>query len=100
MLQIVRGVYFFFKKLISVDLVGGFHQIITSLHLESLKSEMNNEINRSTKFSPLLFPPESSSYDSGWNRIATRLSTTGNQGGTGMALWKAKLGEEEEDCSV
>ena len=50
MVQIDRNVYSFFQKLISVDLVGGFHKIILSLHVESWKSEMNNEINRSTKF--------------------------------------------------
>ena len=42
------------SKLISVDLVGGIHKTVASLHLESWRNEMNNEINRINQTLPTI----------------------------------------------
>ena len=39
-------------KLTTVDLIGGVHKTVASLHLESWRSEMNNEINRINQVLP------------------------------------------------
>jgi hypothetical protein len=41
------------QKLTTVDLVGRYHKTISSLHLESWKNEMREEINRINQSSPL-----------------------------------------------
>ena len=40
------GVFNCCNDLTTIDLVGGVHQTVASLHLESWRNEMNNEINR------------------------------------------------------
>ena len=44
--MIEDNVFFFCKDLTTIDLVGGIHQTVASLHLESWRNEMNNEIIR------------------------------------------------------
>ena len=45
--NIIEGYVFYnCAKLTTVDLVGGIHKTVASLHLESWRNEMNGEINR------------------------------------------------------
>ena len=44
--DMIEGFVFTTRKLETVDLVGGFHQTIGTLHLESWRNEMMDEINR------------------------------------------------------
>ena len=43
-------------KLTTVDLIGGIHHTVASLHLESWRSEMNNEIDRINQVLPTFTP--------------------------------------------
>ena len=48
-------VFDYCPKLIAVDLVGGIHKTVASLHMESWRSEMNNEINRINQTLPTTY---------------------------------------------
>ena len=50
--MIEDGVFDDCPKLETVNLVGGIHQTVASLHLESWRDEMNNEINRINQVLP------------------------------------------------
>jgi hypothetical protein len=45
-------------NLTTLNLVGGIHKVIASLHMESWRNEMREEINRSIKISPTLMNGE------------------------------------------
>jgi hypothetical protein len=91
----------------TVDLVGGIHKTVASLHLESWRNEMNAEIQRINQILPVTDHDEKSSEIVEWiqlviskiehyksehralvNEVATLLD---------LALWKAKLAEEKDE---
>ena len=52
--MIEEDVFAFCPKLKTVDLVGGIHQTVASLHMESWRNEMNNEIDRINQTLPTI----------------------------------------------
>ena len=110
--MIVNNVFNYCENLERVDLVGGVHKTITSLHLESWRDVMNEEINRINHILP--HTPATGTILGGKNdaikrwmedtyskmeqyklehitllkEVATLLE---------LALWKVKLEEEEEN---
>ena len=52
--MIETGVFNFCSNLTTVDLVGGIHDTVASLHLESWRNEMNDEINRINQVLPTI----------------------------------------------
>ena len=93
-------------QLIAVDLVGGIHKTVASLHMESWRDEMIAEINRINQVLPNTRNSEKT------NEIQRRIGMVLDrlehykaehqryvkEGTTllELALWKAKLGEKEE----
>jgi len=95
------------RKLTTVYLVGGIHKTISSLHLESWKSELRREINQ---INQVLFsrPHGKTAEIKQWSRSVIRRfdhyktehhallkeATTLLE----LALWKAKIDEKEREC--
>ena len=94
--------------LATVDLVGGIHKTVASLHLESWRDEMNEEIQRINQVLPSTDPDEKANVIRQWiqsvigktehykteHRVLFKEATTFVE----LALWKARLdGEEEAD---
>eukprot|EP00984_Skeletonema_dohrnii_P011051 scaffold4390_cov71-Skeletonema_dohrnii-CCMP3373.AAC.5 len=93
------------SNLTAVDLVGGIHNTAASLHLESWRSEMKDEINRINQTLPT-FPDQKTDTIQQWIRSVIRRldhykaehvrllkeATTLLE----LALWKAKIDEKEE----
>ena len=94
--------------LATVDLVGGIDTTIASLHMESWRTEVNDEINRINQVLPNILAPEKTDeiqrwmdsviekfehYKSEHNRYVKEGITL-----LELALWKAKLGEKEDKC--
>jgi hypothetical protein len=99
--------------LTTVDLVGGIHKTVSSLHLESWRNEMNEEIQRMNQILPSTDPDEKTDAVRQWIQsiksrfdhykaehrvllmdVATLLE---------LALWKAKLDDfkvEDDKCSA
>jgi len=98
-------VFSFCPNLTTVHLVGGFHRTVASLHLESWKNEMNEEINRVNQVLPGTHEQEKTPVVQDWMRSVTRLldrykdehiailkeATTLLE----LALWKANLHDNE-----
>ena len=97
------------RKLETVDLVGGVHKTVASLHHESWRNEMIENINCINRVLPLTSEDKKSEEISTWmssviNKLACfkakhmvllQEATTLLE----LALWKAKLGEKEENCA-
>jgi len=92
-------------KLTTVDLVGGIHKTAASLHLESWRNEMKDEINRINQTLPTI-PDQKTDTIQQWIRSVIRQfdhykaehirllkeATTLLE----LALWKAKIDEKED----
>ena len=94
------------EQLATVDLVGGIHKTIASLHMESMRTEMITEINRINQVLPNTRSRQKSDVVRQWMeslldkmdhykaehyRYVTEGTTL-----LELALWKAKLGEKVE----
>ena len=96
-------------KLIKVDIVGGIHNTISSLLLQSWMDDMNSEIRHINQVLPNTHANEKTAAIDQWIRTVLRRmehykaehnkllkeDTTVLE----LALWKAKL-DEKEDCSI
>ena len=93
-------------QLTTVDLVGGIHKTIASLHMESWRTEMIAEINQINEVLPTttdktdaislwmeMVIEKMDRYKSEHNRYVKEGITL-----LELALWKAKLGEKEDNC--
>ena len=91
-------------KLTTVDLVGGIHNTVASLHMESWRSEMSNEINRINQTLPTITGDKTPTIQHWIGSVIERLNhykaehhrllkeaTTLLE----LALWKANLGDNE-----
>ena len=93
-------------QLTTVDLVGGIHKTVSSLHMESWRTEMIAEINRISQILATTPASEKGDEIQQWMEIVldemdhykTEHSRYVKEGITllELALWKAKLGEKEE----
>jgi len=97
------------SKLTAVDPIGGIHNTIASLHLESWRNEMKDEINRINQTLPTI-PDRKTPVVRDWIRSVIRQfdhykaehirllkeATTLLE----LALWKAKIDEKEEKGHV
>eukprot|EP00984_Skeletonema_dohrnii_P005386 scaffold1896_cov86-Skeletonema_dohrnii-CCMP3373.AAC.2 len=96
-------------QLTTVDLVGGIHTTVASLHMESWRAEMNTEIDRINQVLPTTPTNEKSDEIRQWTgtvidkmdhykaehyRYVKEAVTL-----LELALWKAKLDEKEDSCS-
>eukprot|EP00986_Skeletonema_menzelii_P012349 scaffold6795_cov133-Skeletonema_menzelii.AAC.1 len=97
-------VFFDCPKLTAVDLVGGVHNTVASLHLESWRGEMSNKINRINKTLPNLEEGKTQAIQQWIGSVIERLNhykaehilfvkeaTTLLE----LALWKANLDDNE-----
>eukprot|EP00577_Skeletonema_sp_RCC1716_P020551 CAMPEP_0113414348 /NCGR_PEP_ID=MMETSP0013_2-20120614/23962_1 /TAXON_ID=2843 ORGANISM="Skeletonema costatum, Strain 1716" /NCGR_SAMPLE_ID=MMETSP0013_2 /ASSEMBLY_ACC=CAM_ASM_000158 /LENGTH=293 /DNA_ID=CAMNT_0000301185 /DNA_START=1 /DNA_END=879 /DNA_ORIENTATION=- /assembly_acc=CAM_ASM_000158 len=104
--MIEGNVFYFCPQLTTVDLVGGIHKTAASLHLESWRSEMKDEINRINQVLPNTTSSQKTAEIRQWMESVTyRMShykgehirllkeaTTLLE----LALWKAKIDEKED----
>eukprot|EP00986_Skeletonema_menzelii_P003821 scaffold1251_cov87-Skeletonema_menzelii.AAC.3 len=98
-------VFNFCPRLTAVDLVGGVHNTVASLHLESWRNEMNDEINRINQVLPTIRTGDKTQAIRQWMKSAIgrldhykaehhrllKEATTLLE----LALWKANLGDNE-----
>ena len=94
------------EKLATVNLVGGIHKTVSSLHMESWRTEMITEINRINQVLPTTPANDKSNEIQQWmetvldkmDRYKAEHCRYVKEGMTllELALWKAKLGEKEE----
>ena len=94
------------EQLTTIDLVGGIDKTVASLHMESWRNEMNGEINRINRVLPSTPARGKSEVIRQWMELVhDRLDYYKaehcryvKEGITllELALWKAKLGEQEE----
>jgi hypothetical protein len=92
--------------LTTVDLVGGVHRTVASLHLESWRNEMKGEMNRINQALPNTFGREKTANIQQWTRaVISRLDHYKDKHRSllkeattllELALWKAKIEEKEE----
>eukprot|EP00985_Skeletonema_marinoi_P011254 scaffold5329_cov126-Skeletonema_marinoi.AAC.9 len=68
---IEKNVFYKCSKLATVDLVGGIHNTVASLHLESWRNEMRGEINRINQALPSMLP-ETTAEIQQWMESDTR----------------------------
>ena len=93
-------------QLTTVDLVGGIHKTVASLHMESWRTEMETEINRINQVLPDTPAHNKTNEIRQWMELVldkmdhykAEHSRYVKEGITllELALWKAKLGEKEE----
>jgi 5S rRNA maturation endonuclease (ribonuclease M5) len=90
----------------TVDLVGGIHKTVASLHLESWRNEMNEEIQRINQILPSTDPDDKTDAIRQWiqsvldkiehykseHRAILREATTRLE----LALWDVKLDKDKE----
>ncbi len=103
----VHGTYTQFREcpnLTTIDLVGGIHKTVASLHLESWRNEVNEEIQRINQVLPGTDPYEKADATRQW--IQSVISRIGHYKAEHrailredmvlleLALWKAKLDRE------
>ncbi len=104
----VLGTYTQFHgcNLTTVDLVGGIHKTVASLHLESWRNEMNEEIQRINQIIPSTDPDDKADEISQWiqsvidkiehykteHRAILKDATTRLE----LALWGVKLDKDKE----
>jgi len=100
-------VFFNCPKLTKINLVGGIHKTVASLHLERWRNEMKGEINRINEILPNTTSSQKTAEIQEWMRaVISRLdhykaehnallkeATTLLE----LALWKAKIEENEGD---
>ena len=96
-------------QLVTVDLVGGIHETVASLHMESWRTEMIAQINRINQVLPNTHADEKTPEIHEWMGVVVDKKDHYKaehyryvkEGITllELALWKAKLGEKE-DSSV
>ena len=104
-----RDAYYVFEdcpNLITVSLVGGIHNAIASLHLESWRNEMKDEINRINQALPgILYGGKTPEIREWVRSVIRRLDHYKNEHRSllkeattllELALWKAKIEENEE----
>eukprot|EP00986_Skeletonema_menzelii_P001716 scaffold468_cov133-Skeletonema_menzelii.AAC.8 len=104
--NMIRGqVFNWCPKLTTVDLVGGIHNTVASLHLESWRSEMTEEINRMNQTLPTIRTGDKTQAICQWMESAShrldcyktehhklvKEATTLLE----LALWKTKLDDNE-----
>ena len=116
--MIEDNVFLFCPKLTTVDLVGGIHKTVASLHDESWRNEMNNEINRINQTLPTVEQDQSlptiesikTAVIQQWmesvidrldhykaeHKALLKEATTLLE----LALWKTKLGDNVKDEKV
>ena len=97
------------EQLVTVDLVGGIHKTVASLHMDSWRAEMITEINRINQVLPNTCGLDKAEEMQQWmdviidkmDHYKVEHSRYVKEGITllELALWKAKLGEKE-DSSV
>ena len=98
-------VFDFCSKLATVDLVGGIHQTVASLHMESWRNEMKDEINRINQTLPTIESMKTIEIRRWTESVINRLdhyraehkallkeATTLLE----LALWKANLDDNEK----
>jgi hypothetical protein len=91
----------FCNDLTTVDLVGGIHKTVASLHLESWRNEMNAEIQRINQILPVTDPDEKDDVIIEWIRsVISRIERYKAENSSllkkattllELALWKTKL---------
>ena len=96
------------KHVTTVDLVGGVHETVASLHMESWKCEMIAEINRINQVLPNTHSSQKSDVirqwmDSVMDKLHHYKAEHYRYVAEGitlleLALWKANLGEKEDNC--
>ena len=100
--MIEDGVFDQCPKLTTVDLVGGIHQTVASLHMESWRNEMTEEINRINKVLPTITAGKTEAiqqwmdsvinlldhYKAEHNNLLKEATTL-----LELALWKANIGD-------
>ena len=106
--DMVEGsVFYGCDNLIAVDLVGGIHQTVASLHMESWRNEMTNEINRINQVLPTTTSGRKSAAVQQWmesvinhldrykaeHKAILKEATTLLE----LALWKSKLDGNDGD---
>jgi hypothetical protein len=93
-------------KLTAVDLVGGIHKTISSLHLESWRNEMKGEIGRINQTLPITDSGKTEEIKRWMERVLCRMEHYKTQHNTllkeatallGLALWKFKLVEDKNE---
>ncbi len=94
-------------QLTTVDLVGGIHETVASLHMESWRTEMTAEINRINRFLPTKPANEKTNAIQFWmNSVIDKMDHYKaehyrhvKEGTTllELALWKTKLCEKEDN---
>eukprot|EP00986_Skeletonema_menzelii_P010979 scaffold5509_cov152-Skeletonema_menzelii.AAC.2 len=105
-IMIERDVFNYCPMLTTVDMVGGIHNTVASLHLESWRNEMMDEINRINQVLPTITGDKTPKIQQWMESIICRLdhhkaehnrllkeATTLLE----LALWKAKLSDNEGD---
>ena len=99
------NIFYDCPKLRTVDIVGGIHKTVASLHMESWRKEMNNEINRINQILPPTITLRKTGAIQRWmRRVISRLdhykdehqqmlkeATTLLE----LALWKANLDDND-----
>ena len=93
-------------QLVTVDIVGGIHETVASLHMESWRVEMIAEINRINQILPNTIASEKTGEIQQWmdsvidkmDHYKAEHCRYVKEGITllELALWKAKLGEKDE----
>ena len=96
------------RQLTTVDLVGGIHKTIASLHMESWRAEMIAEINRINQILPNTPSNQKTGEIRQWMELLIDMMDHYKsehcryvkEGVTllELALWKAKLCEKEDNC--
>ena len=96
--------FIYCDKLATVDLVGGIHKTISSLHFESWRDEMNQEIGRINRVLPNVnFLGKATAIQQWIDRVIDRIAHFKTQHNAllkqattllELALWKAKLLDE------
>ncbi len=95
-------------QLAAVDLVGGIHTTVASLHMESWRNDMIAEINRINQILPGTLSFEKTGVIAQWmetvidkfSHYKTEHCRYVKEGVTllELALWRAKLNENEDNC--
>jgi hypothetical protein len=108
--MIEDGVFDLCTNLTTVDLVGGIHKTVASLHMESWRNEMTDEINRINQVLPNHHAPSKTEVVQQWmgsvirqlnhykaeNQKILKEATTLLE----LALWKANLDDNEGGLRV
>jgi hypothetical protein len=100
------GVFFDCPKLSTVSLVGGIHKTVSSLHLESWRNDMRQEINRINQVLPSHPSGKTAAIQQWMRSVIRRLSHYKEEHKSSLkeattllelALWKASLDERKRE---